>query len=130
VIEIKSISDGGFKALTAPMPEHLMQSHLYAYRFDCPIIYVWYFNKNNSDHSVYPEIFDWAVFNRAIEKLVRLNAHIDAGTVPEREESFMECKNCAFRDMCKPGVLANAGKDRDRKDVALQRSKPLGGQRA
>lgn len=130
VIEIKSIGDDGFKKLNGPMESHLQQAHLYAYRFDCPVIYVWYFNKNNSDHVVYPVIFNWKIFDTAVQKLVALNGHIDAGTVPEREESYMECKNCEFRDMCKPAVLAGGGKDRDRKDAALQRAKPLGGQRA
>ncbi len=129
VLEIKSIGNDGFDDLKEPHLSHLMQAHLYAYRYNCPIIWVWYFNKNNSNSVVYTSLFKQEIMDLALEKLFYMNQHIDAETVPPAEESYMECKNCEYRDLCRPVVLGTAYKDRERKAVKLRKSAPLGGSR-
>lgn len=106
IIEIKSINDDGFKKLTQPKLEHLEQAHLYCFRFDCPIMWIWYFNKNTSRRQVFPVVFDQDIFQGAIAKLDLWHQHAMNGTLPEREESFFGCQGCGYRDECKPESLS------------------------
>lgn len=108
IIEAKSINRKNFEAMVArgtPKTEHLMQAHLYAYRYDCPIIYNWYYCKDNSKRHVFPSLFDPAVFATAIDYFEQLMKHVEAETLPARDEDFFECPRCEYRDTCKPSVL-------------------------
>lgn len=105
IIEIKSIKFQDYDMLTEPKEDHLMQAHLYAFRFNCPIIYMWYYCKNNSKRSVYRRVFDRKVFDKAVGIYEKLLKHVDAGTLPEREQDFYMCPRCEYRDICKPDVL-------------------------
>ena len=107
VLEIKSISRKGFEALTSisAKRDHLMQAHLYAYRFDCPIIWVLYFCKDNSKIRIYPVIFDEDIFHEAFERMEAQYIHAQNETLPEREESWFECKSCKFAHHCNPTIL-------------------------
>jgi CRISPR/Cas system-associated exonuclease Cas4 (RecB family) len=108
VIEIKSQGDKWFeeaKKRGSPAYSHLLQSHLYAYRFNTPIIWVWHYNKNNSKHQLYPYFFDEAIFTEALDYFIVLNAYIDAKELPAREEDYLGCKECVYRSTCKPEIL-------------------------
>lgn len=108
VVEIKSQNEEWFekvRLLPRAFDDHLKQAHLYAYRFDAPIIWVWYYNKNNSKRELKPHFFDTTVYNEAVDYFVELNMHVDAGTLPDREESWFECKECSYRTKCGPSVL-------------------------
>jgi len=105
ILEIKSINKDGFEKLKGPKHPHLMQAHLYAYRFSCPIIYIWYYCKDNSKRRVYPVVFDHAIFDDAIKYFDKLMRHVEAGTLPERDEDFYLCPRCEYRDTCKPSAL-------------------------
>lgn len=105
VIEIKTCKDEVFEKLTGPKEDHLMQANLYAFRFDCPIIIFWYFNKNNSDRKVFRRLADEKYLEMAINYFDKLGDHVRAGTLPDREESYMMCPECEYSHLCKPEVL-------------------------
>jgi len=107
VVEIKSIAKSGFEKLTATSAkkDHLMQSHLYAYRFDCPIIWVVYYCKDNSQMRVYPVLFDEEIFEEAFHRMQMQYSHGQAKTLPDREESWFECKSCKYEHHCQPTIL-------------------------
>lgn len=105
VVEIKSIRDEGWKELSGPQHSHRMQANLYAYRFNAPIIYYWYYNKNNSKRRVFTEAFDPAVFEEAVLRYTELEGYVRREELPPREESFFFCKECPYRKLCEPEVL-------------------------
>jgi CRISPR/Cas system-associated exonuclease Cas4 (RecB family) len=105
VIEIKSINRANFEKLIKPKHEHLMQAHLYAFRYDCPIIYVWYYCKDTSSKRVFTCLFDPDIFNEAIDYFSGLMDHVIQGSLPERNEDFYMCPRCQYRDICNPPVL-------------------------
>ena len=105
ILEIKSIKDKNFIKLRGPKEDHVMQCHIYAYRFDCPVMWIWYFNKNNSERKVYPIVYDQAILDAALAKYSAWIMHAEAGTLPDREESFWSCPRCEYRDACKPPSL-------------------------
>lgn len=105
IIEIKSINKANFEKLQEAKIEHLMQAHLYAFRYDCPIIYVWYYCKDNSKKRVFTHLFDPAVFDKAIAYFSNLMEHVANQTLPEREEDYYICPRCQYRDVCDPDVL-------------------------
>ncbi len=87
------------------LDKHLQQANLYAFRFDAPAIALWYYNKEDSKRIVKRHLFDKEIFAKAVEYFEELNKHIDAGTIPARDESWFECKECPYRTMCAPSVL-------------------------
>lgn len=107
ILEIKSIAKDAFEDLKAPKPEHLEQATLYAYRFDCPIIYIWYYCKNNSERKVFARAFDQEVLDTALSKYRGWVEHAIAGTLPDRQESYFGCRECTYHDICKPSIRKN-----------------------
>lgn len=108
LVEIKSQSDDRHNELLAmktAYPNHLGQSHIYAYRFDLPIIWVFYFNKNNSKREVRLQLFDQQIFEDALKYFVDCGDFVKRGELPPREESWFECKECVYRTVCAPSVL-------------------------
>ena len=128
IVEIKSMKDTLFEKLRKPKEDHLMQTHLYAYRFNCPVMWIWYYNKNTSRRRVFPMVFDMDIFEEALRRFNDMRLHVDAGTLPERDESWWMCPRCAYRDICKPSVIAKVrGKARSvsNKKVSHMRGKTL-----
>lgn len=105
ILEIKSIKDENFKKLRGPKEDHVMQAHIYAKRFDCPLMWIWYFNKDTSERKVYTVMFSKEIFDRAVERYVLWLRHAQDGTLPDREESFYICPRCEYREVCKPSSL-------------------------
>lgn len=105
VVEIKTSKSELFNKLREPKPDHQMQANLYAFRFDTPIIYYWYYNKDCSERKVFTRTADTAVLDKAIQRFADQKAHVDAGTLPEREESFYMCPRCEYGHVCKPDTL-------------------------
>jgi hypothetical protein len=105
VLEAKSMKDEYWQKLKRPKDAHLLQAHLYAFRHDCPIIWFWYYNKNTSQHRVFPWVYDPTIFDKAVERLVMFNEHLDNGTLPAREESWYSCARCEYQDTCLPPGL-------------------------
>lgn len=106
IVEIKSIGSKGFLALHGPKEDHVLQAHLYCFRFDCPMMWIWYMNKDNSRRKVYPIVYQPDLFDEAIKRFESWIAHVAAKTLPPREESFYSCPRCEYRNVCKPDSLA------------------------
>lgn len=122
IVEVKSIKTEAFAKLSGPKPDHLEQAHIYAFRFGCPIIWIWYYNKNDSRRRVYTEVFDREVLMRALTKFQEQLKHAEAGTLPPRDESWWMCPRCAYREQCKPSVLGKIrGKDRKSSNKKLSK---------
>lgn len=105
VLEVKSSKAELFSSIKGPKPDHQMQANLYAFRFDCPVIYYWYYNKNTSERKVFARPADDAVLEKAITRFAEQRAHVDAGTLPDREESYYMCPRCEYGHVCKPPTL-------------------------
>jgi len=114
VIEIKSMKDEYWEKAKRPVEGHELQAHIYAFRFDCPIIWYWYFNKNTGKHRVFAKAFDWEILNKALTRLEMLNEHLDEGTLPDREESWYFCTYCEYRHVCDPDVTKPRKKRRNK----------------
>lgn len=107
ILEIKSIGIKGVEEVRATGPKlaHLYQIHIYMYRFDCPVGWVFYYCKDNSEIEVFPVVFDDNIFQEALDKVMQWKRLADAGDLPEREESWFGCKECPYRDTCRPSIL-------------------------
>lgn len=105
VLEIKSISNDGFEKLRSPKKDHLMQANLYAFRFDTPFLWFWYYNKNNSKRKVYRCAADDKILEEAIGRFASQKEHVDNGTLPDREESWYMCPRCEYGWTCQPSML-------------------------
>jgi hypothetical protein len=111
ILEAKSQNDDRHKTLQSmkqAYPSHLQQAHLYAYRFDCPVIWAWYVNKNDSSREVRPSFFDWAIFDSALMYFSECMDYVVRGQLPPREESWFECSECVYRTACEPKCLAGS----------------------
>jgi CRISPR/Cas system-associated exonuclease Cas4 (RecB family) len=105
IVEIKSIKDKNYKRLTGPKEDHVLQAHIYAYRFDCPVMWLWYYNKDTSERRVFPLVFDLDVLMGALNRYAGWLKHADQGTLPPREESWWACPRCEYREECQPPSL-------------------------
>lgn len=112
VVEIKSSKDKLFQAIRAPKEDHVKQASIYAFRYNVPIIYYWYYNKDNSERKVFREVFNDAAFDEAINKFASMRWHAEDGTLPEREESFYFCPRCEYSHTCKPETLARISREK------------------
>jgi hypothetical protein len=107
VIEIKSMGKDQFEKLTAPKEDHVMQAHLYCFRWNAPIMYIWYYGKNNSERQVFPLVYDHNILLEALTRYQGWLQHVDAGTLPDREEDWFMCPRCEYaHTACHPTVLS------------------------
>jgi hypothetical protein len=112
IIEIKSANKDTFTSVckNGPKRGHVEQAHLYAFRFDCPIMWIWYVHKDSSKRKVFPITFDHDIFDSAVGKLLEWGEHARNGTLPPREEDFYMCPRCDYRGVCNPPSLAKLRK--------------------
>lgn len=122
VVEVKSSKSETFDKLMEPKKDHRMQANLYAYRFDAPVLWFWYYNKNNSRRKVFREAASDDVLNEALWRFIEQKVHADSGTLPDREESFWACPRCEYADICKPKSL-----ERERARTGLAKLRKKGG---
>lgn len=105
-IEFKSIKSERFKDLRGPVAEHRLQAHTYAFVWDTPIIYYFYFDKNTSQRKLFVETFDASLVDTEItDKVTTVLQYVAAGELPPREESFIGCTYCPFPTTCAPDIL-------------------------
>ena len=128
VVEIKSIGDEKFKEVKkqeSPLTPHLMQANVYAYRFDCPIIWMFYFNKNNQKREVFTLMFDLFYFDLAIGYFEECADFVTRGQLPPRQEDYLHCSDCVYRSMCDPVILrARTGMLQAPRNLIRRRKKP------
>jgi hypothetical protein len=61
-------------------------------------------NKSTGEDRQIEISFDEAYYNALIEKADRVNAHIKAGTFPDRVEYGEDCEKCPFKTICNPEI--------------------------
>lgn len=109
-LEIKSINDKGFRALSGPKLPHLWQATTYSKALDLPFMVYLYFNKNTSDLVEYVIPFNpttWELVEGMAEEVI--NAP-DNGPGPVRPNNAgpigrFTCRDCPYNHGCsvKPG---------------------------
>lgn len=108
VLEAKSQSNDRHEKLQqmpSAWPTHLLQAHVYAYRFNVPLIWVFYTNKNNQKRDIRVQLYNEEIFDAALAYFVTAADFVERGELPPREESWFECKECVYRTLCQPAVL-------------------------
>lgn len=108
-LEIKTASAAEYDKLLRPKDEHLDQTCFYQAALDLPLMWVFYYNKSNSNWTPaappYLYQFDqhrWE--NVLIPRFKAAHKHAQDQTLPDREEG-MHCKWCPFAWECKPSSL-------------------------
>ena len=100
-VEIKSINDNGYKDLTRPHKEHVVQGTIYQKCLDLPVLIFLYYNKNDSSIAEYQQVFDPEVWAAIERKITYVRDMALAGKLPEQEVS-RSCNNCKYKQICKP----------------------------
>lgn len=126
ILEVKSMKSDYWKELNGPKDDHLEQAHIYAFRFDCPIMWFWYYNKDTSERQVFRRVFDPNVLNRALARIESWRQHVVAGTLPEREESYWACPRCPYSNLCQPSVLNRIKGRNNAQQISAVRKKGFG----
>jgi CRISPR/Cas system-associated exonuclease Cas4 (RecB family) len=106
IVELKSISDSGFKYLdrAGAKEAHKMQLMLYMHVMGIKQGLILYENKNTQEMKEFFIGYDAELSERIIEKVRAANSHVNAGTLPEKEyqASDFECRYCDYKDICWP----------------------------
>jgi hypothetical protein len=105
--EYKSINDNGFKSLTGPKSNHVMQATVYSVVLNRPLVVYLYMNKNDSNLKDYPVAFDPVRWNALYQKGKTLVQHYDAQTEPPADVGY-HCQECGYYFDCEPAKQAAA----------------------
>jgi hypothetical protein len=104
-LEIKSISDDGFKKLQKPQADHIEQTHVYMRALDLPLMWLLYYNKNNSNitPSITPFLFtfDSKLWDKLEMRIAKYTFMAEKNQIPERKTG-MYCRWCPFTWICNP----------------------------
>lgn len=108
-VEIKSESDKQFEKRRQPQDDHMEQTTLYMAALDLPLMWVFYYNKSNSNiTSSYPPYL--YQFNRRLwedtlqPRFRQMHDFAARQELPERTEG-MYCKWCPYSWACQPPSL-------------------------
>jgi len=112
VLEIKSISEKGFKSLSGPKKDHVRQATIYAKILGHERIHYLYVCKATG--SVREFVVDtmsgvWHEVAARAERIIRI---VDAGELPEGEGSDYTCSRCKYGWKCKPDLQSYTDKQR------------------
>lgn len=106
IVELKSISESGFKYLDrqGAKEAHIMQLMLYMHIMGVKQGMLLYENKNTQEMKEFFIGYDEDMSKKIIEKIHSANRHVAENTLPEKEfeRSDFECMYCDFKDMCWP----------------------------
>lgn len=108
-VEIKTASEKEFDKLVKPHEEYLDQTCLYQAALDLPLMWVFYYNKSNSNWTTseppYLFQFDQHLWSTKVEpRIADAHAHAQNNTLPAREEG-RHCRWCPFAWTCQPPSL-------------------------
>lgn len=115
-LEIKTISDDGYSKLKAPQADHLEQTTLYMKALDLPLMWICYYNKNNSNftpsHNPFLFTFDKNVWDNILEmRIAKCTYLADTNNIPDCTEGI-HCRWCSFSWHCKPPLLTKHRKSK------------------
>jgi CRISPR/Cas system-associated exonuclease Cas4 (RecB family) len=105
IVELKSISDSGFKYLGKGAKEaHIMQLQLYMHITGIKQGCLLYENKNNQEMKEFFISYDAVMAEKIMKKIASANKHVNEGTLPpkEFERTDFECVYCDYKDLCWP----------------------------
>lgn len=106
IVELKSISDSGFKYIerTGPKQAHVMQLMLYMHITGIKQGLILYENKNDQRMKEFFIGYDPEMAEKIMNKIRLANKHVDEGTLPEKEfqRTDFECMYCEYKDLCWP----------------------------
>jgi len=102
VLEIKTIGDTSFKRLTKTKIEHIWQVHCYMWMLDIPRCQVLYINRNTGEMRNFVVLFDYAIWEKIIERVNTVERAIELGEPPDFSRNSFFCSTCKFYYHCKP----------------------------
>ena len=96
ILEIKSIKEGGNYGL-----DNVRQAHFYMFLADVPFALLFYMCKNNSKWKEQPVVFDFNLWNRILDDIVRpvVSAAYHGGPMVEPSPGW-SCKWCDYEHSC------------------------------
>jgi CRISPR/Cas system-associated exonuclease Cas4 (RecB family) len=108
-LEIKTSSGGQYEDRKRPEPDHLEQTCLYQATLDLPLMWLLYYNKDNSNfttpYAPWLYKFDRNLWERELEmRFAKAHHYAETRQMPERTEG-RHCRWCPFGYICKPKVL-------------------------
>ena len=107
-MEIKTESGPQFENLKSPRNYHLDQVCIYQATLDLPLMWIFYYNKSNSNiTTTYPPWlfqYDEDLWEKLEMRFVKAKHLAQIAKLPEREEG-MYCKWCAFSWTCNPKTV-------------------------
>lgn len=107
-MEIKTESGPQFENLKSPRDYHRDQTCIYMATLDLPLMWIFYYNKSNSNITTsYPPWlfqYDHDLWEKLELRFVRAMHLAEIGQLPNREEG-MYCKWCPFSWSCKPKIV-------------------------
>lgn len=123
-LEIKTESDKQFDKLTQPRVYHKKQTTLYMAALDIPLLWVFYYNKSNSNISTsYPPYvfqFDEKLWKELENRFSEAHQYAASQQLPQGTEG-MHCRWCAYSYTCKPAILSGRPPKRDALTVGMRR---------
>lgn len=106
IVELKSISDSGFKYLdrTGGKDGHKKQLQLYMHLTGIKMGMLLYENKNTQEMKEYFVPYDPEMAQVIIDQIILVNKCVDEGTFPEKEydQLSFECRYCPYSNICWP----------------------------
>jgi CRISPR/Cas system-associated exonuclease Cas4 (RecB family) len=107
-LEIKTASPKSFDKLKKPEPDHVEQCMTYMACLDLPLMWVFYYNKGNSNittpYAPWLFKFDERVWDKIQMRVAKAEGNVSTGALPDREEG-MQCKWCPYTHTCQPDII-------------------------
>jgi hypothetical protein len=107
-LEIKTESEKQFEKLREPRDYHKEQTTLYMAALNLPLMWLFYYNKSNSNiTSSFPPYlfqFDRKLWDTLEMRFAKAHGMAAQNQLPARTEG-MPCRWCAFSYTCQPSLL-------------------------
>lgn len=107
-LEIKTEAPKSYEELKAPREDHIEQVHLYMACLDLPLVWFFYFNKENQNNtsSEAPWLipFNPLIWEKIRKRIETVHLHVQSNQEPPREESIA-CDFCPWSWVCNPSRL-------------------------
>lgn len=121
IVELKSANKPHGKS--KPDSEHMMQVHCYMLALDIPRALIVYVSPSDMATKEFPVFYSRRTAKRVMDTIYGIERLIQAGELPERQESKAECGSCGFGRICQPEVL----KDDPEEEAAQASTRAPGG---
>lgn len=96
IIEIKSIAESSYNALTKPKEDHKKQAHLYMWAHDIPRAQLVYVNRNTGALRKFKVLFSNETWGEIVEEVNEVDAAVEANEPPPYASNEYTCRKCKF----------------------------------